>query len=535
MNNFDIKATHEYDECIAKGMCSINPTLSSAHEVIMIILKELSYYMIKLAELGVNNQNVAKNIERALTSITCNCEYSQSEFQKIVSPLISDLGQAKKIYVDLCKRHNLNCQMIPANFKHLKKIVFSDLIKLGEKQVIKNKSELSEEQSQLLDIMLLLLKSICIKYHEYKSFDKDYEKACHAALSIMNSMNFPTRPIQEIKNDFMNFIAIYYELVRKVYWAQVEEYGEPKLTEVSTSHQEGKAILVSGYNLKELEYVLNATKGTDIKVYTYGVEMLVAHTFPKFAANKNLAGHWGEAGGNPMIDFANFPGPILMTKNALNKVEFLYRGRIFTTDILALGGVVKIKDKNFEPLIKSALSAKGFTKAISKTPLKVGFDEEEIMKKMNPVFDKLDSGEISDLFIFGLLNFCDNKFYFEKMYELIGENVFVLSLAYNKNDSNIYHINSLFEYSLLYKILMKLNERKPLKNYNISIFVSKCDKYTIANVLNLKNIGIKNVFLCKCPPTLINPSLMSAFGNIFGVHEFSLPHQDLAIIQNQKD
>ena len=56
-----------------------------------------------------------------------------------------------------------------------------------------------------------------------------------------------------------------------------ETYGHPVPTEVPLRGEKGKAILVSGHDLKDLEAILKQTEGKGIFVYTHG-EMLPTHT-----------------------------------------------------------------------------------------------------------------------------------------------------------------------------------------------------------------------------------------------------------------
>ena len=53
---------YEYDEFISKGICSVNPSLSSLQEIILIYLKELAYYLIKLKGFGANNEVIKDTI-----------------------------------------------------------------------------------------------------------------------------------------------------------------------------------------------------------------------------------------------------------------------------------------------------------------------------------------------------------------------------------------------------------------------------------------------------------------------------------------
>jgi len=58
-----------------------------------------------------------------------------------------------------------------------------------------------------------------------------------------------------------------------------ETYGHPIPTNVPLGHKKGKAIVVSGHDLIDLDQILKQTQGTGITVYTHG-EMLPTHGYP---------------------------------------------------------------------------------------------------------------------------------------------------------------------------------------------------------------------------------------------------------------
>jgi len=58
-----------------------------------------------------------------------------------------------------------------------------------------------------------------------------------------------------------------------------ERFGHPVPTRVPLGAKNGKAILVSGHDLLDLEAVLQQSAGKDINVYTHG-EMLPCHGYP---------------------------------------------------------------------------------------------------------------------------------------------------------------------------------------------------------------------------------------------------------------
>jgi len=81
---------------------------------------------------------------------------------------------------------------------------------------------------------------------------------------------------------------------------------------------------------------------------------------------------------------------------------------------------------------------------------------------------------------------------------------------------------------LIYKFLEKFSEKESLEKLNITIFVTKCDQYTITNVINFVNMGVGHIFLCKCLPTTVNPSLITTMQKLFGINQFFTPEEDLA-------
>ncbi len=63
--------------------------------------------------------------------------------------------------------------------------------------------------------------------------------------------------------------------------ANTSTYGHPEISEVYLGVRNNPGILISGHDLKDLEELLEQTKGTGIDVYTHG-EMLPAHYYPAF-------------------------------------------------------------------------------------------------------------------------------------------------------------------------------------------------------------------------------------------------------------
>jgi hydroxylamine reductase len=285
--------------------------------------------------------------------------------------------------------------------------------------------------------------------------------------------------------------------------------------------------MVSGSNLQDLKLLLEALKNQDIDVYTNG-NLLIAHAFSHFKSYKNLKGHFGTGVFNTILDFATFPGAILLTRNEFQNIEYLYRGRLFTTDKIAPQGVVKIENKNFLPLINSAKQAKGFAKGQDRGVEIVGYDEREL----TALLEDIVKHDYEKIFIIGPSNFSiAQQEYFKKFFALMGKNSFVISFSYSADLKNILHINVGNNYAILYNILQKIFEKIPINSEKLSFFMTKCDVNSLSNIINLKNKGAQNIFLSDCPPLVINPSVFKAFVNLLKIHNITTPKADLELLK----
>ena len=68
---------------------------------------------------------------------------------------------------------------------------------------------------------------------------------------------------------------------------------------------------------------------------------------------------------------------------------------------------------------------------------------------------------------------------------------------------------------------------------DISIFISKCDKHIISNIIQLKEIGLKHIFLSKCSPIMLNPTLTKSLTEYYDVISANHPLDDLKMITGE--
>jgi hydroxylamine reductase len=326
--------------------------------------------------------------------------------------------------------------------------------------------------------------------------------------------------------------------------AHTQTYGHPVPTPVRVEPLKGKAILVSGHDLKDLEELLKQTDGKGIHVYTHG-EMLPAHGYPALKKYKHLAGNYGGAWQDQKDEFAAFPGAILMTTNCLMEPQPAYRGRIFTCGQVGWPGIRHIADGDFSPVIQAALAAPGFAEDGPDKTILTGFGHQAVLGVADKVVEAVKAGAIKHFFLVGG---CDGarpgRDYYTEFTESVPKDCVILTLAcgkyrFNKMDfGTIGGIPRLLDvgqcndaYSAI-QIAVALSKafNCGVNDLPLSLVLSWYEQKAVAILLTLLHLGIRNIRLGPSLPAFVTPNVLKVLVDKFNLMPIRTPEADLAAI-----
>lgn len=498
--NIFMSENKSYSQCSVNGVCSIDNAVSSLHETVLLHIKNIAFYILKLKDFGITNDLIRKEITKILYGIFINARYSEDEYNEIITTLDNYLSQSVFLYENYCKEKNIEIEK--PNKKLKKTFKLAQAIKDGEKKYLKKYKTLSPEQKNTYEIIYFLCRSIITKLVELQRLDSDCSEAYYSVLEIMNTCELKGFCFDNIKKIFEKSIDVYHELINLIFSKEQQLFGKIQEAKVDRSTYQGKSILVSGSDLKALKTILELTSGKNINVYTHGFDMLVAHTLPEISKYNHLKGHFSFDKHNYIADFSVFKGPIIMSRVYMENVDFLYRGRLFSQDPYVSRGIVKIKDDDFTPVIETSQHTPGFKKYNKRNFIRAGYDEEKVISFTDKILKKLKDKEINQLFVIGICNREQNNEYYESLLENLPDNSFAFSFSYEKKANNIYHINSYYDGRIFLKIFRNI---KNYKNENISVFMTQGDRYTVANLLLVKQLGFRHIFSDIFPDNIIAP------------------------------
>jgi hydroxylamine reductase len=308
--------------------------------------------------------------------------------------------------------------------------------------------------------------------------------------------------------------------------------------------KKGKAILVSGHDLRDLEEILKQSEGKGIFVYTHG-EMLPTHGYPGLKKYSHFYGHFGTAWQNQQKEFPQFPGAILMTTNCLQKPRDTYSENIFTTGLVGWPGMKHIADRNFKAVIDKALSLPGFPEDISGKSVMVGFARNTILGVADKVIDAVKNKEIRHFF---LVAGCDGakpgRNYYTEFVEKVPKDCIVLTLAcgkfrfFDKDLGDIAGIPRLLDvgqcndaYSAI-QIAIALSKafNVGVNDLPLSMVLSWYEQKAVAILLTLLSLGIRNIRLGPTLPAFVSKDVLDVLVKQFNIQPITTPDADLKAI-----
>lgn len=326
--------------------------------------------------------------------------------------------------------------------------------------------------------------------------------------------------------------------------ANTGAYGHPVPTAVSLGVKKGKAILVSGHDLKDLDGLLEQTRGKGINIYTHG-EMLPCHGYPALKKYDHLAGHYGTAWQNQAKEFAEFPGAILMTTNCIQRPQPVYRDNIFTTGLVGWPDVAHVSGGDFGPVIKRALELPGFTQDVNGKSVMTGFARNAVMGVAGAVVEAVKGKQIRHFF---LVAGCDGakpgRNYYTQFVEQVPADCIVLTLAcgkfrfFDKDLGTIGGIPRLLDmgqcndaYSAI-QIALALSKAfgVGVNELPLSMVLSWYEQKAAAILLTLLYLGIKDIRLGPSLPAFITPGVLDVLVKNFGIKPITTPEADLKAI-----
>lgn len=328
--------------------------------------------------------------------------------------------------------------------------------------------------------------------------------------------------------------------------ANTSTYGNPEITEVNIGVGKNPGILISGHDLKDLEMLLEQTKGTGVDVYTHS-EMLPAHYYPFFKKYDNFVGNYGNAWWKQKEEFESFNGPILMTTNCVIPPKGKYKDRLWTTGATGVEGCRHIdgaygEKKDFSGIIEQAKTCEP-PKEIESGKIVGGFAHEQVFALADKVVDAIKSGAIKKFIV---MAGCDgrqkSRNYYTEFAEKLPKDTVILTAGCAKYKYNKLPLGDIGgiprvldagqcndSYSLAL-IALKLKEVFGLDDVNqlpLAYNIAWYEQKAVIVLLALLYLGVKNIHLGPTLPAFLSPNVANVLVENFGISGIGTVEDDM--------
>ncbi|MEJ5349499.1 MAG: hydroxylamine reductase [Desulfosoma sp.] len=537
---YQCEQTAKNEACVKLGVCGKQPDVAALQDLLTYALKGLSQVAVEGRKVGVIDRDINVFTCEALFSTLTNVNFDPEDLVRFIQKTV-ELRERLKVQVKAASGA-VDFTEGPATLQPGS--TQAEMVRQGETVGFDKDPEPNPDIRSLKHTAIFGLRGVAA-YADHAQILGQEDDAVYAALQEILA---DTVRLDLSLNDWVSRVLRVGEVniraMELLDAANTGTYGHPVPTKVPLGHRRGKAVLVSGHDLKDLEELLKQTEGKGITVYTHG-EMLPCHGYPGLKQYEHLYGHYGTAWQNQAKEFAAFPGAILMTTNCIQKPQESYKDNIFTSGVVGWPGVRHVKGRDFSPVIQRALELPGFTDDVNGTHVLVGFARNTVLGVADKVIEAVKSGAIRHFF---LVAGCDGakpgRNYYTRFVELVPQDCVVLTLAcgkfrfFDKDLGTIGGLPRLMDvgqcndaYSAV-QIALALSKafNVSVNDLPLSLVLSWYEQKAVAILLSLLFLGIKNIRLGPSLPAFISPNVLQVLVQNFDIKAISTPEEDLKAI-----
>jgi hydroxylamine reductase len=537
---YQCEQTAKGEGCTKVGVCGKQPDVAALQDLLVYAVKGLSQFAVEGRKFGINDNAINHFTCKAIFSTLTNVDFDAQRFVALINETVQNRDELK----DAVKAAGGNSDFGegPAAFKP--ESTLEALVSQGEKVGVKADPDKDADIQSLQDLLVYGIKGAAA----YADHAAILGKEDDAVYAFFQEAMAATLNKDLTVDDYIGLVMkcgeINLRAMELLDAANTDTFGQPVPTSVPLGARKGKAILVSGHDLKDLEEILKQTEGTGINVYTHG-EMLPCHGYPGLKKYPHFFGHYGTAWQNQAKEFDAFPGAILMTTNCIQKPRDSYNDRIFTAGLVGWPGVKHIADRNFAPVIDKALELPGFDEDQNGKKVMVGFARNAVLGVADKVIEAVKNKAIRHFFLVGG---CDGakpgRDYYTNFVEQVPKDCVVLTLAcgkfrfFDKDLGDIGGIPRLLDvgqcndaYSAI-KIASALAEAFEcgVNDLPLSMILSWYEQKACAILLTLLYLGIKDIRLGPSLPAFVSPNVLNVLVEKFNIMPIKTPEEDLKAI-----
>jgi len=545
---FQCQETAKGTGCTISGVCGKNEKVANMQDLLLYVLKGISFYSTKSRELGIENDKVNKFVFDGLFMTITNANFDYDRFVVKIREGLQLRDEVKAAYLKAGGR-------LPERLHESATWTGTTVEEFEAKNIsVGVLATSNEDVRSLRELVIYGIKGMAA-YTEH-AFNLGYEdkaiyKFMQEALVATTDDSLSADQLVALVMETGKFGVTAMALLDK---ANTSTYGNPEISKVNIGVRNNPGILISGHDLRDMEDLLKQTEGTGVDVYTHS-EMLPANYYPAFKKYSHFVGNYGSSWWRQKEEFETFNGPILFTTNCIvpPRKDAGYADKVYTTGASGFSGFKHIGDrpaggqKDFSAIIEHAKRCKPPVE-IEKGEIVGGFAHNQVLALADKVVEAVKSGAIRKFFV---MAGCDGRMkdrnYYTDFAAALPKDTVILTAGcakYRYNKLGLGDINGIprvldagqcnDSYSLAV-IALKLKEVFNLNDINdlpIAFNIAWYEQKAVIVLLALLYLGVKNIHLGPTLPGFLSPNVAKVLVENFGIAGIGTVEDDIKLFLN---
>ena len=514
--------------CTIVGVCGKTEDVAALQDLLTYAVQGLSVVAVEARKNGIVDNAIDRFTSEAIFACLTNVDFDPNRFQTWINKTV-ELREELKQKIKAAGG-NVDFEAAAANFTP--GVSVGALTAQGQGLDFMNSLDENEDLRSLKQITVYGMRGLAAYADHAAILGKEDDSVYSYIYETMAEFTKSGQTLEQLVGITLKCGEVNLKAMELLDAGNTETYGHPVPTEGPLGAKAGKAIAVTGHDLKDLEMLLKQTEGKGINIYTHG-EMLPCHGYPELKKYDHFYGHYGTAWQNQAKEFPEFPGAILFTTNCIQKPKDSYKANVFTTGLVGWPDVVHIgEDKDFTPVIERALALPGFSEDTDKDSVMVGFARNAVLGVADKVIEAVKSKAIRHFFLVGG---CDGakpgRNYFTDFVEQTPKDCMVLTLAcgkfrfFDKKLGDIGGIPRLLDvgqcndaYSAIQIAVALAGAFEcDVNDLPLSMILSWYEQKAVVILLTLFSLGIKDIRLGPSLPAFITPNVLDVLVENFAV------------------
>ena len=525
--------------CTKLGVCGKTPEIANLQDLLIYQIKGISCYAKPLIEQGERlDKTIVSFVENVLFTTLTNVNFDADvhvrllkESQKIKEELQSRVGEIPN--------HTAQTTYKLPETK-------AEMLKDAPIAGIMYDKSLDPDIRSLRQTIIYGLKGISAYGHQARELGYYSDQVDNFYLLALEAVTDDNLTVEDYIRWTMRTGEMAIEVMKKLDEANTTIYKNPEPHKVNVHIKKGPFIIVSGHDLKDLEMILEQTKGKGINVYTHG-EMIPCHGYPDLKKYPHLVGNFGGAWQDQQKEFDDIPGCIVMTTNCLMRPRDSYKDRIYSTNVVGWEGVKHIHkndkgEKDFSEVIQQALELGGFKEDQEPHEILVGFGHHATLSYADKIVEAVKSGKLRHFFLIGG---CDGarpgRNYYTEFAKMVPDDCIIMTLAcgkyrFNKLDfgevaglPRLLDIGQCNDVYSAIRIATALADafNTDVNGLPLNIILSWYEQKAVADLLALLSLGIKNMYIGPTLPAFFSPNVLQYLVDTFDIRLTSNAEDDI--------